>query len=228
MIELWWYILLVEDHGYLVSFEELMMCTLSSLMVWCLGWFSWLEDGIFHHDAMNSLDIWFSGSLWQWWGDSSGLLLGLVYIFLVWRGWILWYHGWISTMVEWEFLALIYLLSVCRCWRFLLDPVIAEVPLTFAWYTWFFMVCGDVFSSWCMEMVASWGLMGFLVKVWFILLSLVWGWFHFYVMVYSWYAFRVVTCYSMFVWSMLSLLRWLYHVVIFMFLRPWLELWHWS
>ena len=84
------------------------------------------------------------------------------------------------------------------------------------------------FSWWCMEMVASWGLMGFLVKVWFMFLSLVWGWFHYYVMVYSWYAFRVVTCYSMFIWSMLSLLRWLGHVVMFMFLRPWLELWHWS
>ena len=59
-------------------------------------------------------------------------------------------------------------------------------------------------------------------------LSLVWGWFHYYVMVYSWYTFRVVTCYSMFIWSMLPLLRWLDHVVMFMFLRPWLELWHWS
>ena len=90
------------------------------------------------------------------------------------------------------------------------------------------MVCGDIFSSWCMEMVASSGLMGFLVKVWFMLLSLVWGWFHYYVIVYSWYTFRVVTYYSMFIWSMLSLLRWLDHVVMFMFLRPWLELWHWS
>ena len=59
-----------------------------------------------------------------------------------------------------------------------------------------------------------------------LVLSLVWGWFHYYVMVYSWYAFRVVTCYSMFIWSMLSLLRWLDYVV--MFLRLWLELWHWS
>ena len=34
-----------------------------------------------------------------------------------------------------RFLALIYLLSVCRCWRFLLDPIVVEVPLTFAWCT---------------------------------------------------------------------------------------------
>ena len=32
-----------------------------------------------------------------------------------------------------SFLALIYLLSVCRCWRFVLDPIAIEVPLTFAW-----------------------------------------------------------------------------------------------
>ena len=126
------------------------------------------------------------------------------------------------------FLALISLLSVFRCWRFVLDVVAIEVPLTFAWCTWFFMVCGDFFSSCCVEMVASWGLTGFLVKVWFMILSLVWGWFHYYVMVYSWYVFRVVTCYIMFIWSMLSLLRWLDHVVMFMFLRSWLELWHWS
>ena len=40
---------------------------------------------------------------------------------------------------------MIYLLSVCRCWRFVIDPVVAEAPLTFAWSTWFFLVCGDVF-----------------------------------------------------------------------------------
>ena len=26
-----------------------------------------------------------------------------------------------------SFLALIYLLSVCRCWRFVLDPIVAEL-----------------------------------------------------------------------------------------------------
>ena len=51
----------------------------------------------------------------------------------------------LSTMVEWEFFALIYLLSVCRCWRFVLDLVAAETSLTFAWCTWFFMVYGDGF-----------------------------------------------------------------------------------
>ena len=50
----------------------------------------------------------------------------------------------LSTIVEWDFLALIYLLSVCRCWRFVLDPVVAETSLTFAWCTlFFFMMCGD-------------------------------------------------------------------------------------
>ena len=34
-----------------------------------------------------------------------------------------------------SFLALIYLLSVCRCWRFFLDPVAIEVSLTFSWCT---------------------------------------------------------------------------------------------
>ena len=48
-------------------------------------------------------------------------------------------------MVEWELLALIYLLSVCRCWRFVLNLVATKVPLTFAWCTWLFMVCGDDF-----------------------------------------------------------------------------------
>ena len=43
------------------------------------------------------------------------------------------------------FLALIYLLSVCKCWRFVLDPIVAEASLTFSWCTWFFMVCGDGF-----------------------------------------------------------------------------------
>ena len=43
------------------------------------------------------------------------------------------------------FLALIYLLSVCICWRFVLDPVVVEASLTFAWCTWL--------SSWCVEMV---------------------------------------------------------------------------
>ena len=33
------------------------------------------------------------------------------------------------------FLALIYLLSFCRCWRFVLDPIVAEASLTFAWCT---------------------------------------------------------------------------------------------
>ena len=32
------------------------------------------------------------------------------------------------------------------------------------------MVCGDVFSSWCVEIVSFGGLIGFLVKVWFMLL----------------------------------------------------------
>ena len=163
-------------------------------------------------------------------------------------------HGWVGVLDIG-----IFLLSVCRCWRFVLDPIVVEASLTFAWCTCYlhgvkmvrswglmgflviFMVCGDssswyvemVFSSWCVEMVSSWGLLEFLVKVWFMLsfgmLSLVWGWFYYYVMVYSWYAIKVVTCYSMFIWSMLSLwLRWLNHVVIFMFLRTWLELWHWS
>ena len=90
-----------------------------------------------------------------------------------------------------------------------------------------------ILSSWCVEMVSSWGLMRFLVKVWFMIsfdmLSLVWGWFYYYVIVYSWYRFRVLTCYSMFILSMLSLwLRWLDHFVKFMFLRAWLELWQWS
>lgn len=51
-----------------------------------------------------------------------------------------------------------------------------------------FMVCGDG-SSCCVEMVASRGLIEFLVKMWFMLsfdmLSLVLGWFHYNVMVYS-------------------------------------------
>ena len=49
------------------------------------------------------------------------------------------------------FLALIYLLSVCKCSRFVLDPIVVEASLTFAWCTcyphgvwrWFFMVYGD-------------------------------------------------------------------------------------
>ena len=45
------------------------------------------------------------------------------------------------------FLALIYLLSVCRCWRFVLDPIAAEASLTFAWCT--------LLSSWCVKMVRS-------------------------------------------------------------------------
>ena len=40
----------------------------------------------------------------------------------------------LSTIVEREFLALIYLLSVCRRWKFFLDPVAAEASLTFAWF----------------------------------------------------------------------------------------------
>ena len=62
----------------------------------------------------------------------------------------------IGDSVPWlsgNFLALIYLLSVCRCWRFVLDPIAAEASLTFAWCTcylhgvwrWFFMVCGYFF-----------------------------------------------------------------------------------
>ena len=54
----------------------------------------------------------------------------------------------ICDLVPWlseSFLALIYLLSVCRCWRFVLGPVVVEAPLKFAWCTWFFMVCGDGF-----------------------------------------------------------------------------------
>ena len=158
----------------------------------------------------------------MWWGDSARLVLDSVCIFLFWRSWfhlvmtlwlcecrprgpsckrwILWCHGWLGTTVEWESLALIYLLSVCRCWRFVLDPIVAEAYLTFPWCTWLsswcvnmvrswglmgflviFMVCRDgsswyvemVFSSWCVEMVASWGITGFLVKVYFMILSLV-------------------------------------------------------
>ena len=44
-----------------------------------------------------------------------------------------------------SFSTLICLLSVCRCWRFVLDLFIAEASLTFAWCTWL--------SSWCVEMV---------------------------------------------------------------------------
>ena len=33
------------------------------------------------------------------------------------------------------FLALIYLLSVCKCWRYVLDPIVVEASLTFAWCT---------------------------------------------------------------------------------------------
>ena len=60
-------------------------------------------------------------------------------------------------MVEWELLALIYLLSVCKCWRFFLDLVVVEASLTFTWCTWF--------SSSFVEMVSSSRLTGFLVKV---------------------------------------------------------------
>ena len=114
------------------------------------------------------------------------------------RRWILWFHRSLATTIEWEiFLALIYLLSVCRCWRFVLDPVATEASLTFAWCTcylhgawrwldledswssWLSSWCVEMvlhgmwrcfFTSWCVEMVASWGLIGFLVKVWFMLL----------------------------------------------------------
>ena len=34
-----------------------------------------------------------------------------------------------------SFMALLYLLSVCRCWRFVLDPIVVEASLTFAWCT---------------------------------------------------------------------------------------------
>ena len=94
--------------------------------------------------------------------DSAWLVPNLVCIFLVWRSWfylvlkfwlflcrprgssyrrwILWFHG-------------IYVLSVCRCCRFVLDPIAVEISLTFVWYTsylhgvwrWFFMVCGNGF-----------------------------------------------------------------------------------
>ena len=49
------------------------------------------------------------------------------------------------------FLALIYLLSVCKCWRFVLDHVATEMSLTFTWCTWL--------SSWCVNMDRSLGLM---------------------------------------------------------------------
>ena len=32
-----------------------------------------------------------------------------------------------------SFLELIYLLSICRCWRFVLDSIVVEESLTFAW-----------------------------------------------------------------------------------------------
>ena len=133
---------------------------------------------------------------------------------LVWRGWILWCHMWLGTIVEWEFLALIYLLSVCRCWRFVLDLVVAKASLTFAW---------------CVEMVASWGVMGFLVKVWFMCYPCCEDGF----IIMWWYTldthldfWHVIVCsygaYYLFRWDGLD------HVVMFMLLRPWLELWHWS
>ena len=140
------------------------------LILMVRGWF-------FHHNFMDSLDTCLRGILWLWWGDSVGLVPILVCIFLVWRSWfhlvltlwlcecrlrgsscrrwILWFHGWLDRMVERDLLALIYLLSVCRCWRFVLDPVVAEAPLTFAWRTWL--------SLWCVKMDRSWGLIGFLV-----------------------------------------------------------------
>ena len=58
--------------------------------------------------------------------------------------------GFYDALVPWLsgiFLALIYLLSVYRCWRFVLDPVVAEASLTFAWCTWLFL--------WCVNMVRS-------------------------------------------------------------------------
>ena len=68
----------------------------------------------------------------------------------------------LSIMIEWEFLALIYLLSVCRCCRFVLDPIAIEESLTFAWCTWLSSWCVEMvlhgmwrwFFSWCVEMVA--------------------------------------------------------------------------
>ena len=54
----------------------------------------------------------------------------------------------IGDLIPWLseiFLTLIYLLSVCRCWRFVLDPFATEASLTFAWCTWL--------SSWCVKMV---------------------------------------------------------------------------
>ena len=54
----------------------------------------------------------------------------------------------LSTIFEWDFLALIYVLSVCRCWRFVLDPIAAEASLTFAWCTWFFSRDGFFHGVW--------------------------------------------------------------------------------
>ena len=42
----------------------------------------------------------------------------------------------IGDSISWlsgSFLVLIYLLSVCRCWRFVLDLVAVEASLAFAW-----------------------------------------------------------------------------------------------
>ena len=48
------------------------------------------------------------------------------------------FYDFICNLVSWlsgSFFLLIYLLSVCRCWRFVLDLVVAEVSLTFIWCT---------------------------------------------------------------------------------------------
>ena len=48
------------------------------------------------------------------------------------------FYDTISDLVPWlsgSFLALIYLLSVCRYWRFVLDPIVVETSLIFSWCT---------------------------------------------------------------------------------------------
>ena len=55
-------------------------------------------------------------------------------------------------MVEWDFLVLTYLLRVCRCWRFVLDHVVAEASLTSAWFNCYLHgVCR------CLDLENSWG-----------------------------------------------------------------------
>ena len=182
-----------------------------------MSWIAWIHSlvGACDSDEVTVQDyflVWFVSSwVWRYWFHL---------VLILWlcecrsreslcRRSILWCHTWLGTTIEWELLALIYLLNICRCWRFVLDPVATETSLTFLWCTcylhgvwgwldledswgsWLFSWCVEMvihvmwrwFSSWCVEMVASWGLMGFLVMVWFMLsfdsLSLVLGWFHF-------------------------------------------------